>query len=137
MFPALAKLKASGKYLMGALSNTVIFPPNHPFSQDQIGLRKQFDFFISSAHTGLRKPHPEIYEYAFKKINDVAAQKGQAPVSASEIVFLDDIGENLKAAKKAGFGTIRVILGKSQDAVKELEHLTGLQLLDASERPKL
>ncbi|GAM42939.1 epoxide hydrolase [Talaromyces pinophilus] len=137
MFPALGKLKASGKYLMGALSNTVIYPPGHPFSEDKIGLRKQFDFFISSAHTGLRKPHPEIYAHALKTMNEVAAQRGQPPISASEIVFLDDIGENLKGAKKAGFGTIRVVLGKSQDAVKELENITGLQLLDGNDRPKL
>lgn len=137
MFPALGKLKASGKFLMGALSNTVIFPPGHPFSEDKIGLRKQFDFFISSAHTGLRKPHPDIYAHALKTINKIAAQKGQPPISASEIVFLDDIGENLKAAKKAGFGTIRVVLGKSQNAVKELEDITGLQLLDGGDRPKL
>lgn len=137
MFPALGVLKASGKYLMGALSNTVIFPPGHPFSEDNIGLRKQFDFFISSAHTGLRKPHPEIYAHALKTINETAAQKGQPPISASEIVFLDDIGENLKAAKKAGFRTLRVVIGKSKDAVKELEAITGLQLLESNDRPKL
>lgn len=137
IFPALGRLKASEKFLMGALSNTVIYPPGHPFSEDTIGLRKQFHFFISSAHTGLRKPDPRIYAHALDRINRISAQQGKPPVSASEVVFLDDIGENLKAARKAGFRTIKVVLGRSQDAVKELENITGLQLLDDAERPKL
>lgn len=137
MFPALGRLKASGQYLIGALSNTVIFPPSHPFSKDTIGLRDQFDFFVSSAHTGLRKPDPRIYAHALEKINDLQAGKGGPRINASDVVFLDDIGENLKAAKKAGFRTIKVVLGRTQDAVKELENITGLQLLNDADRPKL
>ena len=47
---------------------------------------------------------------------------------ADEIVFLDDIGENLKAARKVGFGTIKVGLGRAFEAVDKLEELTGLKL---------
>lgn len=137
MFPALKRLKASGQYLIGALSNTVIFPPSHPFSKDTIGLRDQFDFFISSAHTGLRKPDPKIYAHALEKINELSARKGGPRVNASDVIFLDDIGENLKAARKAGFGTLKVVLGRTQDAVKELEKITGLQLIDDADRAKL
>jgi HAD superfamily hydrolase (TIGR01509 family) len=137
MFPALRRLKASGKYLMGALSNTIIFPPGHPFREDTIGLREQFDFFISSAHTGLRKPDPRIYAHALEKANELSAGKGGVRVNASDVVFLDDIGENLKAAKNIGFGTIKVVLDRTQDAVRELENITGLQLLDDADRPKL
>lgn len=32
MYPALKKLKKSGKYILAALSNTVIFPEGHPYS---------------------------------------------------------------------------------------------------------
>ena len=49
-------------------------------------------------------------------------------VSASDILFLDDIGENLKTAKKIGFGTIKVNLGRAFEAVDQLEKVTGLQL---------
>jgi microsomal epoxide hydrolase len=137
MFPALRKLKVSGQFLMGALSNTVIFPPGHPYNDDRIGLKDQFDFFISSAHSGLRKPDPRIYEYALKNMSDISTSQGGAGIQPSDVLFLDDIGENLKAAKQAGFRTLKVILGKSQYAVKELENITGLQLLENEERPKL
>ena len=49
-------------------------------------------------------------------------------VKPDEIVFLDDIGENLKQAKKLGFGTIKVNLGEAYEAVDKLEKLTGLKL---------
>ncbi|OJJ49902.1 hypothetical protein ASPZODRAFT_128463 [Penicilliopsis zonata CBS 506.65] len=130
MFPALKKLKESNKFIIGALSNTVIFPDGHPYNEDRDKLVARFDFFLSSAHTGLRKPDPRIYEAAIKEMNQIAKTKGIDAVEASDIVFLDDIGENLKAAKKAGMETIKVTLGKTYDAVKELEKITGLDLLE-------
>jgi FMN phosphatase YigB (HAD superfamily) len=56
-------------------------------------------------------------------------------VRAEEVVFLDDIGENLKAAKAVGFGTIRVPLGRAYEAVEVLEGVTGLKL--AGDHPKV
>jgi FMN phosphatase YigB (HAD superfamily) len=56
-------------------------------------------------------------------------------VKPDEIVFLDDIGENLKAARAAGFRTIRVPLGRAYEAVEELEGVTGLAL--AGDHPKI
>ncbi|RAL11097.1 60S ribosomal uL18 domain-containing protein [Aspergillus homomorphus CBS 101889] len=128
MFPALKKLKESGQFILGALSNTVIFPEGHPYGQDLNDKQSHFDFFISSAHTGLRKPDQKIYEAALREMNRIAKEKGRGAVRASDIVFLDDIGENLKGAKKAGMRTLKVNLGRTQDAVRELEKMTGLQL---------
>ncbi|KAM7223306.1 acyl-coa dehydrogenase [Rhypophila decipiens] len=143
MFPALQKLKASGKFIVAALSNTVIFPENHEFNHNPI--RSQFDVFVSSAHVGLRKPDPRIYELALKKVDEFArananTDRGRAlgwgeGIQPSDIVFLDDIGENLKTAKKVGFGTIKVSLGKAFEAVEELEEVTGLEL--AGDHPKI
>ncbi|PYH48435.1 60S ribosomal uL18 domain-containing protein [Aspergillus saccharolyticus JOP 1030-1] len=107
MFPALKKLKESGQFILGALSNTVIFPEGHPYSRDLDDKRSQFDFFISSAHTGLRKPDQKIYEAALQEMNRIAKEQGRGEVRASDIVFLDDIGENLKGAKKAGMRTLK------------------------------
>jgi FMN phosphatase YigB (HAD superfamily) len=56
-------------------------------------------------------------------------------VRADEVVFLDDIGENLKAARAAGLRTIRVPLGRAYEAVEELEKVTGLAL--AGDHPKV
>ncbi|KAL1883440.1 60S ribosomal protein L5 [Paecilomyces lecythidis] len=138
MFPALKKLKASGQFLIGALSNTVIFPDGHPYNEDEPnGVKAQFDFFVSSAHTGLRKPDPNIYAFALKEVNRVAKARGVQNVAPSDVLFLDDIGENLKAAKKAGIRTLKVVLGKTQDTVRELEQITGLKLLESEEKARL
>ncbi|KAJ5247512.1 hypothetical protein N7468_002495 [Penicillium chermesinum] len=137
MFPALKKLRASGKFLLGALSNTIKFPEGHPYNNDASGLRSQFDFFISSAHTGLRKPDPRIYQVAIQEMDSLAKKRGFAGATAGDIFFFDDIGENLKAAKRAGLHTVRVTLGKTQDAVKELEKITGLQLLESEDKARL
>ena len=137
MYPALKKLKASDEFLMGALSNTTKFPDDHPYNRDDRGVKSQFDFFISSAHTGLRKPDPKIYEVSIQEMNALARKKGMKEIAPSDIVFLDDIGQNLKAAKAAGMRTIKVNLGRTQDAVKELEKLTGLALLEDEEKARL
>jgi epoxide hydrolase-like predicted phosphatase len=134
MYPALKKLRESGQFLMGALSNTVIFPDGHEYNKDVSGVKSQFDFFISSAHTGLRKPDPKIYQVALQEMDTLAKKRGLPGTNPNDIVFFDDIGENLKGAKKAGMRTVKVTLGKSQDAVKELEKLTGLQLLEDQAR---
>ena len=129
MFPALKKLRASGRFLMGALSNTVIFPPSHPFNEDKIQLHAQFDFFVSSAHVGLRKPDPKIYKLALSRANEVSASRGGPQFRPADVLFLDDIGQNLKAARQVGFRTLRVVLGETKGAVRELERVTGVQYL--------
>jgi len=148
MYPALKALKASGRYIVAALSNTVIFPPEHEYSRGDFfddPVRSLFDVFVSSAHVGLRKPDPEIYALALEKVDEFAranagSERGRAGgwsegVKAGDVVFLDDIGENLKAAKGAGFRTIRVPLGRAYEAVEALEEVTGLEL--AGHHPKI
>ncbi|KAL9114418.1 MAG: hypothetical protein Q9227_001499 [Pyrenula ochraceoflavens] len=132
MYPALKRLKASGKFVLAALSNTIIFPSDHPFSRvEENDVRKIFDLFMSSAHIGMRKPDPKIYQYALEKIRELVREKGIADnLGPENIVFLDDIGENLKWAQKAGMRTIRVHLGKTEKAVEELEQITQMSLLD-------
>jgi HAD superfamily hydrolase (TIGR01509 family) len=137
MYPALLALKRSKKYILAALSNTVIFPPSHPYSDPpaSLDIRQIFDVFVSSAHVGLRKPDPAIYELALKKVNEYARENGRGAVEAEDVLFFDDIGENLKAAKKAGFGTVKVNLGRTYEAVDELEKVTGLKL--AGDHPRI
>ncbi|KAG9232830.1 epoxide hydrolase [Amylocarpus encephaloides] len=147
MYPALLALKKSGRYIIAALSNTVIFPPSHPYSnpKPEEDIKAIFDLFISSAHVGLRKPSPEIYALALKEIDDFSRENASGRggkelgwkdgVKADEILFLDDIGENLKAGKKAGFRTLKVNLGRAFEAVDELEKVTGLKI--AGTHPKI
>ncbi|XP_050804789.1 bifunctional epoxide hydrolase 2-like isoform X1 [Gopherus flavomarginatus] len=84
-------------------------------------LRRHFDLVIESCRIGLKKPDPRIYEYAL----DVLKAKPQ------EVIFLDDIGANLKPAQEMGIATILV---KDTDAaLKELQDLCGIQLLGHEE----
>lgn len=146
MWPALQELKKSGKYIIAALSNTMIYPEGHEFNAVWPNdVRGVFDLFISSAHVGLRKPEPAIYNLALEMLDKYAKDNAHTEkakgkdwengVKPDEIVFLDDIGENLKQAKKLGFGTIKVNLGEAYEAVDKLEKLTGLKL--AGKHPRI
>lgn len=133
MGPALRKLRQTGRWRLAALSNTSIFPPGHPFNEPRPDdVREVFDVFISSAHVGMRKPDKIIYDYTLKTLRE---KWPDADIQPNDIVFFDDIGENLKMGKKVGWRTVKVWLGKTEDTVKELERVTGEQLRD--DRAKL
>ncbi|KAJ8119131.1 hypothetical protein OPT61_g16 [Boeremia exigua] len=153
MYPALRRLKASGKFVLGAFSNNVTFPtgilddegvlftkelqhrphPN-PHANDPTDMTTNFDIFLGSAAVGVRKPDPEAYKLATREMSKISEQKGKGKISEGDVLFLDDIGINLKFAKKTGLRTIKVNLGQTKDAVKELEEATGLKLLDEKAR---
>jgi FMN phosphatase YigB (HAD superfamily) len=143
MFPALLKLKAANRFILAALSNTVVFPLGHPlytrdfFADDPV--RRVFDVFVSSAHEGIRKPDPRVYSLALDRVNSFVKDHadderlrlllgGESGIAAADVLFLDDIGENLREAKKFGFATIKVPLGRTYETVEELERVTGLSL---------
>jgi FMN phosphatase YigB (HAD superfamily) len=134
MYPALKKLRDSGRFHLAAMSNTTIFPEGHAFNErSPEDVRDMFDVFVSSAHVGMRKPNRDIYDYT---LNEIRKRWGD-DIRPEEVMFLDDIGENLKMGRKVGFGTIRVFLGKSKDAVTQLGEATGMDLLEDSSRARL
>ena len=87
-------------------------------------LKPFFDVFVESSVVGLRKPDPRIYWHTCDAI-------GVAP---GEAIFLDDIGRNLKAARALGMATIKV--DDPDEALRELETLLGLPLLDDPDPPR-
>jgi putative hydrolase of the HAD superfamily len=93
---------------------------NNWASDDQNGkmnlLRGEFDVFIESVIEGVRKPDPRIYEITCERLG----------VTPSEVVFLDDLGPNLKPARAMGMTTIKV--DAIDDAVVELERVLGFSL---------
>ncbi|KAF2418480.1 putative epoxide hydrolase [Tothia fuscella] len=91
-------------------------------------IRGLFEVFVSSAHVGMRKPERRIYELALREIQRLGKERG-VEIEAGDVCFLDDIGHNLKAAKQLGMRTIKVTLGKSRDAVVELEQVVGMKLI--------
>lgn len=137
IFPAVQALRKSSKFIVGALSNTSLFPDDHPLNapkQDpDLDVRSSFDVFISSAHSGMRKPEKRIYEYAMQEARRLWKESGreekEGRLEPGDVLFLDDIGENLRMAKSIGWRTIRVKLGQTKEAVRELERETGMSLL--------
>jgi putative hydrolase of the HAD superfamily len=75
-----------------------------------------FDVVVESAVVGLRKPDLRIYALVLERLG----------VVASEAVFLDDLGVNLKPAREMGMATIKVV--DVADALGELGALLGLDL---------
>ncbi|KAJ4302369.1 hypothetical protein N0V88_002513 [Collariella sp. IMI 366227] len=69
MYPALKALKEDGRYIVAALSNT---------GDEMDALRDLFDVFVSSAHEGLRKPDPEIYQLALERVDEFARKNAGA-----------------------------------------------------------
>ena len=76
-----------------------------------------FDLVVESSRVGIRKPEVGFYEIALRELG----------ISATEAVFLDDLGINLKPAKAMGMQTIKVL--HPTQALTELEQILGLSLL--------
>jgi putative hydrolase of the HAD superfamily len=76
----------------------------------------QFDHVVESSKVGVRKPDPRFYEIACEL----------ARVEPHEVVFLDDLGVNLKPAKAMGMTTIKV--ADPAEAIAALESAVGFPL---------
>ena len=102
------RLKAIGVYQL-CLTNNINKPPlSIQLSRDDYhtklkSVMKCFDHVLESSKLGIRKPDVKIYQLAIKKIG----------FSPAEIVYFDDLGINLKPARKLGIKTIKV-LSKNQ-----------------------
>ena len=75
--------------------------------------RSLFHAVVESSKVGVRKPDPRVYRIA-------CAELGVEP---DEVVYLDDLGINLKPARAMGMTTIKVI--DSSQALAELERAIG------------
>ena len=80
---------------------------------DVLGL---FDHVVESSKVGVRKPDPRFYEIACERCE----------VEPDEVVFLDDLGVNLKPAAALGMTTIKVV--DPTDALAHLEAVVGFPL---------
>lgn len=75
-----------------------------------------FDVVVESSRVGCRKPERRFYELALEELD----------ISASEAVFLDDLGVNLKPAREMGMATIKV--GDPHEALAELGSIVDMAL---------
>jgi putative hydrolase of the HAD superfamily len=116
MVNAINALRGIG-LLIGALTNNWAIAGGRtdaqPHSLGHLGL---FDIVVESAVEGMRKPDPRIYELTCQRLG----------VEPSEVVFLDDLGINLKPARAMGMTTIKV--ADVSAALSELGEIFGLAL---------
>jgi putative hydrolase of the HAD superfamily len=75
-----------------------------------------FDVVLESSKVGVRKPDPRFYEMACEALS----------VAPGEVVYLDDLGINLKPARAMGMRTIKVI--SADQALEELSSILGMPL---------
>ena len=80
------------------------------------GVLGLFHHVVESSRVGVRKPDPRFYEMACEL----------AAVEPTEVVFLDDLGVNLKPAAAMGMTTIKVV--DPAHAITELEQVVGFPL---------
>ena len=118
MVEIIKTLKEKG-FTQACLTNNFI--PDNNNQPDMIDLNKKteifdlFDFIFESKEIGLRKPDQAFYDYVLEKVN----------TSPEEIIFLDDLGINLKPAKAMGITTIKVI--SESQARADLENLLKIK----------
>ena len=84
-------------------------------NEERIEIMKLFDFIIESKKVGVRKPNNKFYELALS----------ETKVAPEKTIFLDDLGINLKPARKLNISTIKVF--SEQQAINELTNLTGIK----------
>jgi putative hydrolase of the HAD superfamily len=116
MVEAVRRCKGAGLHT-GLLTNNWVSLEERPEAvEDRSGVLALFDVIIESSKVGVRKPDPRFYELACEAL----------AIDASEAVFLDDLGINLKPARAMGMTTIKV--EDPHDAIGELESVLGLSL---------
>ena len=118
MVEIIKTLKKKG-FTQACLTNNFI--PDNDNQPDMIDLNKKteifnlFDFIFESKEIGLRKPDQAFYDYVLEKVD----------TSPEKIIFLDDLGINLKPAKAMGLTTIKVI--SESQAKADLENLLKIK----------
>lgn len=80
------------------------------------GWDELFDAVVISGEVGLRKPEPEIYALAARKLG----------VEPGQCVFVDDLSPNIRGAEAAGMVGVHHV--DPEQTVGELEALFGLVL---------
>ena len=120
MIGALKKIK--GQLIQACLTNN-ISSPNEELSDENVSIAGKndevmslFDFVIASSEQNVRKPDPDFYQLALEEAN----------VRPNEVVFLDDLGINLKPARALGMQTIKVT--DASNALRELNDLLPIDI---------
>jgi putative hydrolase of the HAD superfamily len=104
--------RCSERFTTGLLTNNFVSGNDAPPAMREV--LDLFDVIVESSVVGVRKPDRRFYEMACEL----------AGVAPDEVVFLDDLGVNLKPARAMGMTTIKV--EDPTVALAELFRVTGL-----------
>ncbi len=114
--------RVNSRYVTACLTNNVAHGDGPGMARDASraaeieAVMARFDHVVESSRVGVRKPDPAFYEIALET----------AGVRAEEVVFLDDLGVNLKPARALGMTTIKV--GSADQAIADLEAVLDMTL---------
>lgn len=111
MVVALDRVIAAG-YVTACLTNNV----SSDLRDDVLPVMARFHHVVESSKVGFRKPEPAFYERGCQL----------AGVQPHQVVYLDDLGINLKPAKAMGMTTIKVV--SAAQAIADLEQTLGIAL---------
>jgi putative hydrolase of the HAD superfamily len=111
--------RCSERFKTACLTNNFVLDqdadhvPGRPDVTEALAL---FDVVLESSKLGVRKPDPRFYEMACEALS----------VAPHEVVYLDDLGINLKPARAMGMQTIKVT--DPHVAIEELSSILGVPL---------
>ena len=91
-------------------------PMSDARAQEVAQIMGLFDLVIESSLVGARKPELRFYQIALERLE----------IEAAQAVYLDDLGINLKPARKLGMRTIKV--DSPDQALRELEAILEIPL---------
>ncbi len=112
MIELVRSLKNDG-YIVGVLSN--VFSVTQEVIMAHGGY-DAFDFAVTSCDVGFRKPEPDIFHAALRRLESIKPE---------EVIFLDDREANVTAAEKLGLQSIYVA---NQDAaIRDIKVLLAAQ----------
>jgi len=120
MVAALRRCK--GHFVNACVTNNVNAGPGRGIDHDPgragewRGILDLFDVVIESSRIGIRKPETRFFEQACEQLG----------IAASQAVYLDDLGTNLKPARAMGMHTIKV--DDPMIAIGELESILEIRL---------
>jgi putative hydrolase of the HAD superfamily len=107
------ELRAAHRYLLATLNNE---PREiNEYRIQHFGLRDYFSAFFSSCYLGVRKPQLAAYQKAMQ----ITQRRPQ------ECLFIDDVAENIDAARSLGMETIHFLdAGQLRQSLQDMDILS-------------
>jgi putative hydrolase of the HAD superfamily len=112
MIELMRGLRARG-YRMALLTNNV--REWEPLWRGMLPVDEIFEVIVDSAFVGLRKPESEIYELTLERIG--------GGIGATECLFVDDVEDNVVAARELGMSAVH--FRANDQAIAEVEAALG------------